>query len=71
MKDFSTHPCFNAKSRASHGRIHLPVAPKCKVQRNFCDQKYCSVNESRPGVSAAVLSPDDAMRYLDDAFVWA
>jgi nitrogen fixation protein NifB len=67
MKDFSNHPCFNAKSRASHARIHLPVAPKCNVQCNFCDRKYCCVNESRPGVSAAVLSPAGALRYLDDA----
>ncbi len=67
MKDFSNHPCFNAESRATHGRIHLPVAPKCNVRCNFCDRKYCCVNESRPGVSAAVLSPEDALRYLDDA----
>jgi len=67
LKDFSRHPCFNAKSRAAHGRIHLPVAPKCNVQCNFCDRKYCCVNESRPGVSAAVLSPASAMRYLEDS----
>jgi nitrogen fixation protein NifB len=67
MKDFSQHPCFNAKSRETHGRIHLPVAPKCNVQCNFCDRKYCCVNESRPGVSAAVLSPEGALAYLDNA----
>lgn len=67
MRDFSRHPCFNARSRDRCARIHLPVAPLCNVQCNFCDCKYCCVNESRPGVSAAMLSPAEALRYVDDA----
>ncbi len=67
MRDVSCHPCFNAQARHRCGRMHMPVAPLCNVQCNFCDRKYCCVNESRPGVSAAVISPAEALRFVDDA----
>ena len=67
QQNLSHHPCFNSKARSLHARIHLPVAPRCNVQCNFCDRKYCCVNESRPGVSAAILSPAKALLYLDEA----
>lgn len=63
--DLSRHPCFNDKERHRYGRIHLPVAPKCNIQCNFCDRKSDCVNESRPGVTSAVLSPGQALHYLD------
>ncbi len=63
--DLSKHPCFNAKMRGVHGRIHLPVAPRCNIQCKYCDRKYDCVNESRPGVTSAVLTPSQAMTYLD------
>ena len=63
--DFGNHPCFNAAVRHSTGRIHLPVAPKCNIQCNFCNRKYDCVNETRPGVTSSVLSPPQALSYLD------
>ena len=63
--DLAKHPCFNAKMRGIHGRVHLPVAPRCNIQCKYCDRKYDCVNESRPGVTSAVLSPGQAMTYLD------
>jgi nitrogen fixation protein NifB len=62
--DLSRHPCFNKDSRHEFGRIHLPVAPKCNIQCNFCDRKFDCANESRPGVTSAVLSPEQALHYL-------
>jgi len=62
--DLNNHPCFNPDARHKTGRIHLPVAAKCNVQCNFCNRKYDCVNESRPGVSTAVLKPDQAEKYL-------
>jgi nitrogen fixation protein NifB len=59
------HPCFNSEVRGHTARIHLPVAPKCNVQCNFCDRAYDCVNESRPGVASTVLSPFEAARYFD------
>ncbi len=64
MLNLENHPCFNEKARGKTGRIHLPVAPKCNVRCNFCDRKHDCLNESRPGVSSAVLSPPQAMNWL-------
>jgi nitrogen fixation protein NifB len=63
--NLENHPCFNDKVRHLYGRIHLPVAPRCNVQCNFCNRKYDCVNESRPGVTSGTLSPEQAMNYLD------
>jgi nitrogen fixation protein NifB len=66
-KDLSSHPCFNDAIRHLFGRVHLPVAPRCNIQCRFCSRKHDCVNESRPGVTSAVLSPGQAMAYLDKA----
>ncbi|EFK11144.1 nitrogenase cofactor biosynthesis protein NifB [delta proteobacterium NaphS2] len=63
--DLSRHPCFNAKMRGIYGRVHLPVAPRCNIQCKYCNRKYDCVNESRPGVTSAVLTPSQSMTYLD------
>ncbi|MFZ6027435.1 MAG: radical SAM protein [Chloroflexota bacterium] len=65
--NLENHPCFNENARLKHGRIHLPVAPRCNVQCNFCSRKYDCVNESRPGVTSHVLSPGMALAYLKQA----
>lgn len=59
------HPCFSENARHKTGRIHLPVAPKCNIQCNFCDRKYDCINESRPGVTSSILSPRQAADYLE------
>lgn len=61
--DSSKHPCFDKNARHQYGRVHLPVAPRCNVQCNFCDRKYDCVNESRPGVTSVILQPWQAARY--------
>lgn len=62
--NLDNHPCFNPKACKSFGRVHLPVAPACNIQCNFCNRKFDCVNESRPGVSSSILTPDQAMAYL-------
>jgi len=62
--DLTQHPCFNSDVRHTTGRIHLPVAPKCNIQCNYCDRKFDCMNESRPGVTSAVLEPKQALAYL-------
>jgi nitrogen fixation protein NifB len=64
--NLENHPCFNEGACKSYGRIHLPVAARCNIQCNFCNRKFDCVNESRPGVTSGILSPDQAIRYLDD-----
>ena len=51
------HPCYNEEAHKKFARMHLPVAPKCNIQCNFCNRKYDCTNESRPGVTSEVLSP--------------
>jgi len=41
--------------------MHLPVAPKCNIQCNYCNRRYDCCNESRPGVTSEVLSPGQAL----------
>jgi nitrogen fixation protein NifB len=62
--DLNRHPCFNAKVKGQFGRVHLPVAPKCNIKCNFCNRKYDCVNESRPGVTSTVLTPEQARLYM-------
>lgn len=61
----SRHPCYNPDALATHGRVHLPVAGKCNIQCNYCNRLYDCVNESRPGVTSALLSPAQALYYLE------
>jgi nitrogen fixation protein NifB len=63
--DFNNHPCFSKDAHKKYGRIHLPVAPRCNMQCNFCNRKFDCVNESRPGVTSSVLTPPQALAYLD------
>jgi nitrogen fixation protein NifB len=63
--DYSTHPCFNKESHHKHARVHLPVAPECNIGCNFCNRKTDCPNESRPGVTSAILAPKQAIAYLE------
>jgi len=69
MKNIKNHPCFNDEAKGKFARVHLPVAPKCNIQCNFCDRRYNCINESRPGVSSVILSPGQALAYLDRVMV--
>ncbi len=60
-KKTATHPCFNGCG-SQYARMHLPIAPKCNIQCNYCVRKYDCPNESRPGVTTEVLSPEEACR---------
>ena len=62
--DFSKHPCFSRDAKHKFGRVHLPVAPKCNIQCNFCNRKFDCMNESRPGVTSKVIKPQAAVDYL-------
>jgi nitrogen fixation protein NifB len=60
----SAHPCFNEKAHFSTARIHIPVAPKCNIQCNFCTRKIDKC-EHRPGVSSGVMTPQQAADRVD------
>jgi nitrogen fixation protein NifB len=58
------HPCFNPDVRHSAARVHLPVIRECNVQCRFCNRLFDCVNETRPGVTSALLTPHQAVEYL-------
>jgi nitrogen fixation protein NifB len=55
------HPCFSEEAHHLFGRVHLPVAPACNIQCRYCVRKFDCANESRPGITSRVLTPDEAM----------
>jgi len=57
-----THPCFTLRC-SKYARVHLPIAPVCNVQCNYCLRKYCCANECRPGVTARVMEPKEALAW--------
>ncbi len=67
--NLNDHPCFNKEAHHRFGRVHLPVAPRCNIQCKFCNRQFDCVNESRPGVTSAVLSPAQAMVYLEEVLL--
>ena len=61
LRKISEHPCYSDKACHTFGRCHLPVAPKCNIQCNYCVRDFDCVNESRPGVTSRVLPPGEAL----------
>ncbi len=66
MRKIQEHPCYSEKASHTFGRAHLPVAPKCNIQCNYCVRKFDCVNESRPGVTSEILSPEQALQKIRD-----
>lgn len=60
LKKTMEHPCYNCAGH-KFARIHLPVAPACNVQCNYCVRKFDCPNESRPGVTSTILTPAEAL----------
>ncbi len=60
----SVHPCYNEKAHFTTARIHLPVAPRCNIQCNYCIRKLDKC-EHRPGVAGAILNPQEALIRVD------
>lgn len=56
----ANHPCYSCGASQKNARMHLPIAPKCNIQCNYCVRKFDCPNESRPGVTTDILSPEAA-----------
>jgi nitrogen fixation protein NifB len=57
----AAHPCYS-KDAHQYARMHLPVAPACNIQCNYCNRKYDCSNESRPGVVSRLVDPPQALK---------
>ncbi|MDI9615990.1 MAG: nitrogenase cofactor biosynthesis protein NifB [Methanothrix sp.] len=66
LRRIREHPCFSEKACHAFGRMHLPVAPKCNIQCKYCIRDFDCVNESRPGVTSRVLTPQEALERVDE-----
>jgi nitrogen fixation protein NifB len=67
LRRIREHPCFSERACHAFGRAHVPVAPRCNIQCNYCIRDFDCVNESRPGVASKVLSPDEAVELIRNA----
>jgi nitrogen fixation protein NifB len=66
LKVSQLHPCFGQDAHNKFGRLHLPVCPTCNIQCRFCNRTY-NRDEVRPGVTAGILSPDQAVETVKKA----
>lgn len=67
ITDLGNHPCFNKDVKHSHGRVHLPVAPRCNIKCNYCNRLFDCPNEGRPGVTSRVMRPKESLANLAEA----
>lgn len=60
------HPCFNGEAHSKFGRLHLPVSPLCNIRCRFCQRGFNKCDR-RPGVSAGLLKPEEALGTVERA----
>lgn len=62
MDIMTHHPCFTDIAHDHVGRIHLPIAPRCNIQCNFCEHNMCATLAiQHPGWTAKLLSVTEAV----------
>jgi nitrogen fixation protein NifB len=64
LRKIQEHPCYSDTACHTFGRCHLPVAPLCNIQCNYCVRDFDCVNESRPAVTSKVLSPEETIELV-------
>lgn len=62
QEKINNHPCYSEGAHHYYARIHVPVAPACNIQCNYCNRKFDCSNESRPGVTSGKLKPEQALK---------
>jgi len=64
-KNMQGHPCFGGNHH-KNGRMHLAVAPRCNIKCGYCSRRHDCANESRPGVTSRLLTPQEAIAKVRD-----
>lgn len=59
-KNIQGHPCFGGNHH-KNGRMHLAVAPRCNIKCGYCSRRHDCANESRPGVTSRLVTPQEAI----------
>ena len=60
-KKAGKHPCYSYEAHHKYARMHLPVAPSCNINCNYCNRQFDCLHESRPGVTSELLEPEEAL----------
>ncbi|MCW4006031.1 MAG: radical SAM protein [Candidatus Bathyarchaeota archaeon] len=55
------HPCYGEGAHFKFGRVHLPVVAGCNIGCNYCVRKFDCVNESKPGITSKIITPQQAI----------
>jgi nitrogen fixation protein NifB len=66
QKNIQGHPCFGGNHQ-KNGRMHLAVAPRCNIKCRYCTRRHDCANESRPGVTSRLITPQEAILKVRDA----
>jgi nitrogen fixation protein NifB len=66
QKNIQGHPCFGGNHH-KNGRMHLAVAPICNIKCGYCTRRHDCANESRPGVTSKLITPEEAIQKVRDA----
>jgi nitrogen fixation protein NifB len=63
----AVHPCFTEAAALRHGRMHLPVAPRCNLGCNYCERTIGpeATSIGGPGSAERLISPDEAAVRVD------
>src|SRR6266702_535845 len=59
-KNIQGHPWFGGNHH-KNGRMHLAVAPRCNIKCGYCTRRHDCANESRPGVTSRLMTPQEAI----------
>ena len=60
------HPCFSEQAHDEVGRVHLPVAPRCNIQCNYCERRICAnMTMQHPGWAKKLLSSEKAAELVE------
>lgn len=57
LEQTQKHPCYSVEVHQQFAVMHLPVAPMCNIQCNYCNRNFDCINENRPGVTSENLTP--------------
>ncbi|MCS7102420.1 MAG: radical SAM protein [Candidatus Korarchaeum sp.] len=63
----STHPCYSHAAHFRYARVHLPVAPLCNIQCNYCIREVDKSVEFRPGTARRIVNAEDALDLVKEA----
>ncbi|MEI7474561.1 MAG: radical SAM protein [bacterium] len=66
-KKILNHPCYSEQAKKKNARVHLPIIKRCNLSCGYCNRLYSCPNENRPGVTAKIITPEEALIVVQKA----